>query len=61
MTEEQEIIFLRSRVMLQQLKIKALLQVGEDLATAIIEVDPDSTCALGVMKEWERIRDWVNQ
>lgn len=57
MDKDKEILFLKSRVMMQELKIKALLQAGEDFATAIIEADPE--LAVGVIKEWERIRDWV--
>ena len=59
MDKEKEILFLKSRVMMQELKIGKLLEVSEDLATALLEVDPESRFAVAVIKDWERIRDWV--
>lgn len=59
MDKEKEILFLKSRVMMQELKIGKLLEVSEDLCTAILEVDPESHYAVAVIKEWEKIRDWV--
>lgn len=61
MTKEQENLLLQSRVLIQGVRIKKLLEVSEDLATALLELNPDSELAIKVIKNWETVRDWVNQ